>query len=30
MTYKASELEKSFKKVARIRQGKKYERDDGY
>jgi hypothetical protein len=30
MTYKASELEKSFKKVARIRHGKQYENDAGY
>jgi hypothetical protein len=30
MTYKASELEKSFKKVARIRCGKEYENDAGY
>lgn len=30
MTYTASELEKSFKKVTRIRHGKQYARDDGY
>ena len=30
MTYTASELERSFKKVARARYGKQYENDAGY